>query len=193
MKFSMRTLLVAVTGVCCLLSLGLLVRENRLLKQANTELRNTVGEFEEVDENKLYTNEVSTLPRCHWAWRIHIPKSTRYALCLQTKDVPYPERKRIRLGERLFDLPPGHHSVAVCVKQNGDHWDLLIVCDDDWVIVPFQGEFLKRAGVAYAVPLLTEGSAPRSRVDLCARFDLEDQPAAEQYRNGLLLWLDRTL
>jgi len=115
-RFSLITLLLVTTLVALSITVVMLYRELRPLRQEVARLRNEVGELHVADATTLHAIRVESGNELEWKWRIWIPKGTSYRLRGYGGSIPkegYPTS-----GGTINFLEPGEQVIRYSIRRD---------------------------------------------------------------------------
>ncbi len=121
MRFSLKTLIIAVLLVCLGLSLWTVSQQLRTVTSELRSHRNELGHLSVTDATKINFISVPQHEDMKWRWRVRLPSGRKYNLCFNT----------INIAEEGFPEPS-----CTFFLDGGDEFTVTVVCHrdprDDW-------------------------------------------------------------
>jgi hypothetical protein len=144
LRFSLRGFILAIGVICLVVSNAVSIRELRLLRDENQQLRDELGYLTIEDPTRVHVIAVSEIEDWKWRWRLHVPERSYPVVFLS-------------LSERGRDEPTYKHAFAV--GQGERTLDIAVVRSP-------QGNWHVKAsnGVTEAIWELSEEAAERFRL-----------------------------
>lgn len=115
-RFSLRSLVVAITFVAMAIALWQLYIELAPLRSEVARLRNEVGELSVEDDSKLHAIEIPQRDEFTWKWRVWIPAGRKYELLVRSENIP----------KEGLPMPEG----TITISEFGEMWVMYRIARD---------------------------------------------------------------
>ncbi len=203
-RFTLRTLLMAITIAAMAMSLIVMYLNNRdlmlrnhTLAKENRRLRDELGSLTVDDVTQLHAIETSSGEQFDWTWRVWIPEGKEYRLRGEGGQVPkagWPE-----YGGTMYLRDPGEHVIHYRISRDprdGKWYGKLLtrggsVGGDHHQWVEWQSSTSTTSGVGTVTVAFSEDND--SVVELCRhRVSQKDSTGEiEDLAEGFVVWLER--
>ena len=195
-RFSLQTLVSAVTIVAMAIVIGLLYTELVPLREENARLRDEVGELTIEDDSKFHAilTPQSNHSELTYKWRIWIPLGKSYQLRYESRAIP---KQGFPSGHgTIAIMEPGEQWIEYCIFRDADSgkWHDMLQTRQVSVSGTFQDwpDWPSRMGGGTAVGDTTRVFDPDQRIEL-ARWHVSQAKSSAQIEDpsaGYMIWLD---